>query len=398
MVIHIDNARFQRAHEAFKKHLYVSSGGRTFNSFNHTFLWNTEIYYKRTVFGIANKALHLEEWERWRDTPGSIVQAVKEACHPSISKNLLEHRFGFENSSEKALYTTRGIDQVVGLETRLFDFFKGVPNAPDTIGARFDGLADFLRQERLGCNWAFSAYLTFLLDCKRYFPIRPSRFDALLKYYGNSAQVSHHVSWERYSYLLELADLLRSKLARYEFADAIDIQSYMWVVSYLLKNDKVDETLAPPKLDLEAELASRQRSARERERIGLLGEEFVLECEKDRLRKADRNDLANRVAMVSCGDESLGYDVLSFDVDGDELHIEVKTTSRSREADPGFWLSENERSRAELDSQWTLYRVWSVDSSPVCEDLGNVPLGENDGWMLEVSSWHAHRRRDQASP
>jgi len=61
----------------------------------------------------------------------------------------------------------------------------------------------------LGCKWSFLAYLAFLLHYQVYFPILPSRFEALLHFYGIKESISGHVSWERYSILLELAEVLK---------------------------------------------------------------------------------------------------------------------------------------------------------------------------------------------
>ena len=144
--------------------------------------------------------------------------------------------------------------------------------------------------------------------------------------------------------------------------------------------------------DFDSELATRVQKAKERERIGLLGEQYVYEQEINKLREAQRNDLADKVRIVSLDGEHLGFDILSFDPDGRELHIEVKTTTRSLDDDHGFWLSENERLQAEQDVYRVIYRVWNIDLSPSHENLGNIVVGENESWELMASSWYARRK------
>jgi len=388
--IRVDDAKFQTAHEAFKQYMYVRSDGITFENFDHPSLQEDEISYKKRCFTDGNNALCLEEWPKWRDTPGRILGAAKAACHPSVSKNLLYHRSGFDNSSERPLYLVKDTDQIGGLEATLFHFFRGGSSVPDSFGPRFDVLAGYLREEHLGCNWAFMAYLAFLLDREYYFPIRPTYFHALLEHYGNAVRIAGHVTWERYNCLLQLAKLVREKLSRYDPKDAIAIQSYMWVVSSLVKDGKVPEDAEPLPLDFAAELTRRVLSAQERERIGLRGEEYVLGVERRKLREAGRQDLADRVDPRPCIDQSAGYDILSFTPHGLELHIEVKTTVRSRESDHGFWLSAGEKLQAERDDRWTIYRVWCVDSATSHEDLGNIVTGGSSDWALDPSSWHAH--------
>ena len=104
--------------------------------------------------------------------------------------------------------------------------------------------------------------------------------------------------------------------------------------------------------------------------LGLLGEKYIFERERDRLISVGREDLADLVRMVSFETNST-YDILSFNRDGTEQHIEVKTTSRTRDNDDGFWLSENERLFAMVDHNWVVFRVWDIDTSPGYEDLGN---------------------------
>jgi len=102
----------------------------------------------------------------------------------------------------------------------------------------------------------------------------------------------------------------------------------------------------------------------ESRRVGVLGEELVVVYEQQRLKNAGRPDLADAVQWVAreIGD-GLGYDVLSFQVSGAELYIEVKTTGLA--AETPFYVSS-----AELDfahrhvESYALYRVSQVDDSP----------------------------------
>ncbi|MBT1159653.1 DUF3883 domain-containing protein [Aminobacter anthyllidis] len=88
-----------------------------------------------------------------------------------------------------------------------------------------------------------------------------------------------------------------------------------------------------------------------------MGEEFVVELERKRLTAMAREDLARKVQWVSAelGDGA-GFDVLSFDHDGAERLIEVKTTDGA--AQTPFFLTRNEMDVAkERARDWHLYRV-----------------------------------------
>lgn len=389
--LEIDRERFNAAHEAFCQYMLEQSG-EPFENFDHPFLFEDEIDYKRIAYGQAKGALSLDQWDGWMEhSPHEIIEAVKAACHPSVSKNLLYHRSGMQNSSEAALYKVESEEQIRGLAEQLHSFYRGGSGTPQALGPRFDQLAEYLRKHSLSANWRFLAYMTFLVDVDRYFPIVPSRFDRLLEFYGVNESVSGYASWERYTYLLDLAETLKSMLAHYGDADAVEIQSYMWVVSELIEWDRVREHPIADVPDFDIALAARLNKAKKRERTGLSGERFVYEQEKTRLREAGRPDLAERVKLVALLDDSAGFDVRSFDIDGSELHIEVKTTNSPQDRDTGFWLSENERVQAEEDPCWCLYRVWNINSSPSLENLGNIVRQTGDQWRLNVHAWFVRR-------
>ncbi|MES3011743.1 MAG: DUF3883 domain-containing protein [Pseudomonadota bacterium] len=70
-----------------------------------------------------------------------------------------------------------------------------------------------------------------------------------------------------------------------------------------------------------------EREAQNRS-LGLAGEEFIVQFEHWRLNQLGQARLADKVDHVSQSKgDGLGYDVLSFDADGKERFIEVKTTS-----------------------------------------------------------------------
>jgi len=79
-------------------------------------------------------------------------------------------------------------------------------------------------------------------------------------------------------------------------------------------------------------------------------------------------------------------------MDGRELHIEVKTTSRSSADDQGFWISQSEVDRAKEDPSWVLYRVCDIDLSPSLHNLGNLLRSDSDAWNLAASGMCATRR------
>ncbi|MCL2714469.1 MAG: DUF3883 domain-containing protein [Alphaproteobacteria bacterium] len=104
------------------------------------------------------------------------------------------------------------------------------------------------------------------------------------------------------------------------------------------------------------------RDARNR-LLGQAGEERVLLHEEIRLKAAGRGDLASRIRWVSHLDgDGAGYDIHSFDANGRDRLIEVKTTN-GWERTP-FFISPHELEVSEEKENWLLLRVWNFARAP----------------------------------
>ncbi|MEX5271498.1 DUF3427 domain-containing protein [Kocuria sabuli] len=76
-------------------------------------------------------------------------------------------------------------------------------------------------------------------------------------------------------------------------------------------------------------------------RLGSAGEKLVLQYERERLIQAGRIDLASRIIHVARVEgDSAGYDIRSFNADGTDRHIEVKTTTGP--STNAFYITPNE--------------------------------------------------------
>ena len=104
--------------------------------------------------------------------------------------------------------------------------------------------------------------------------------------------------------------------------------------------------------------------------LGAAGEVFVLEVEDRRLREAGKSKLAAKIEHVSVSQgDGLGYDIVSFETDGRERFIEVKTTSFGSRTP--FFASRSEVAVSEkLAEQYQLYRVFKFRDSPKVFTLG----------------------------
>ena len=90
--------------------------------------------------------------------------------------------------------------------------------------------------------------------------------------------------------------------------------------------------------------------------IGNLGEDLVVEYEKNLCYNSDCKDKIINVAK-DIGD-GLGYDVLSFDEDGNEKYIEVKTTSSGLKTP--FYITLNEKNFLLNNENTFIYRLFNL--------------------------------------
>ncbi len=107
--------------------------------------------------------------------------------------------------------------------------------------------------------------------------------------------------------------------------------------------------------------AAREHACR---RLGRSGEEMVLAYERQRLREADRPDLAEAVEHVSRTEgDGLGYDILSYTPDEAKKYIEVKTTNFNKTT--SFLITDNEVAfSATKPKHYHLYRLFEFGSGP----------------------------------
>jgi hypothetical protein len=117
-----------------------------------------------------------------------------------------------------------------------------------------------------------------------------------------------------------------------------------------------------------------EREARNRS-LGLAGELFVINYERARLIHAGNERLAARIEHTAkVRGDYVGYDILSFDENGAERLIEVKTTKYGRETP--FFVSANEAlTSAKHAVHYHLYRLFSFREAPGLYMLPG-PIGE----------------------
>lgn len=104
------------------------------------------------------------------------------------------------------------------------------------------------------------------------------------------------------------------------------------------------------------------KKAKKDAETGLLGEQLIIDYEKERLQSLNLNEYVDKILWVSTKSDYFGYDIQSFDIiDGvvQEIQIEVKTSTSK--VDIEFQVSKGEVERSEISPDtYFIYRVYDV--------------------------------------
>lgn len=179
-----------------------------------------------------------------------------------------------------------------------------------------------------------------------------------------------------------LREIVERQLANNKLVDEAAQNAATSPAAVPLLDDFHDVLVEPPKFAHAAKESSsppyysstpKKRDYLEREArnisLGKAGEEFVLNFEHFRLYEIGKKKLADKIEHVSISKgDGLGYDILSFEPDGRERYIEVKTTAFAKETP--FFISRGEVQFAkDHEEQFHLYRLYEFRKSPKLFDL-----------------------------
>jgi hypothetical protein len=165
----------------------------------------------------------------------------------------------------------------------------------------------------------------------------------------------------------------------YEAIDETNVRSAVQVISFeprVFKKRK-SETGSGSK-------GNTYRYSKKSDKVGKLGEETVVEFEKAKLNSVNRQDLAAKVNWhrEDSVNRTPGWDITSYDENGDEIFIEVKASEGAKISD--VELTINEWVQAEKytgTNKYKIYLVSDVFSNPVIEVLENPAKLVKDGLL-----------------
>jgi len=121
-----------------------------------------------------------------------------------------------------------------------------------------------------------------------------------------------------------------------------------------------------------------------KQQIGEAGEMFVLHKEKRELKDAGLEKYANKVKKESKTNVSAGYDILSFDNEGQPKFIEVKTSNLMNNH---FYMSANEWEKAKRYGKDYYIYVVILKPKPELVRVFRDPTNEDSSFIKDVNSY-----------
>ena len=383
----ITESIFEKAFLGFNKIVKENSNVEILDFKKHPFIDKNE-NYKYDILDVAKNQLLTNSWREDEVGSGRILNSVKKSINININ-NLIDWR---KKDSFKKLEENRENEKL------LFDFFKSRIKDENAFKSFFD----------IGFSYQLIAYLFFIKNPQKNMPISQEQFDEIFASLNIDFKTSHNCSWENYQVFNELIKQFKIRLThKFENITLLDAHSFLWIYGYQFKTKpekqkkrtqietRIIEQIPTPELELyqprididvenlienliEFDYLENHRRLME---IGSFAEKIAYESEIKFL-KPNYPDLAEKVRIVS-NDPKLGFDILSFESDGQQKQIEVKAISSNNKT-KNFIITRNEFSKSKIYSNYYVYCVTEMDSeTPIILRIKNPDFENTNEFKIE---------------
>lgn len=394
--------KFGEVFNDFPAFVLNESGGKSFIGFSDGYLHERESY-KEELREESLSILKTSEWDNEWIGNGEILKRIIQTFNLE-NNNLVGTRREFGPHSVPHRKMIQAIEDGTNLkilEKILFDFFT-LSKDPEEI---FKTLV-----ELIGKQYSVIAFLFFLKNDRQYLPISTTNFEYAFKTLGCDLALSRKCSWENYkSYLgviSQVKDSLEDRMN--QNINLIDAHSFCWLIGY---NDRYQEWLkgrllpetrivfnayeivpvnnssnqkrsTPNDTNRDGNIDWDKENKRKRMK-GRRAEELVMDYERQRLSEAGKKVLSAKVEDYSTK-YSKGFDILSWNEDGTERNIEVKSSSYN-----GFIITRNELYKSETNPNYWVYIVNEKKNevqikkikSPSLKNVGHFRLEPKDYYV-----------------
>lgn len=392
-MIDVNEKKFEIAYSSFDKLGKNDSVEKNYEFRNHPLLVRHE-NYKYDILNEAKNQLLSNTWKENELGIGRILDCVKNAI--DIKDNNLV--FWTKVDNFKKLEADKDI------EVLFFKFFK----------SHFSDEIAFNKFREIKFSYQLIAYLFFIKNSQKYTPISQEQFDKIFESLGIDFKTSHNCSWENYLEFNEIIKQFRRLLSqRFKNVTLLDAHSFLWIYGFQFSKSDEDkenselislekekskikqpeqltlklETYQPKKtleldslVEYESEIDYLENLRKQME-IGDLAEKIVLKSEIEFLQVAFP-ELAKQVRLVS-NNPKLGFDILSFETDGNQKQIEVKAISENKSR-KSFIITRNEFSKSKIYSNYYVYCVSEINSeTPKILRLKNPTFENSDDFLVE---------------
>lgn len=109
--------------------------------------------------------------------------------------------------------------------------------------------------------------------------------------------------------------------------------------------------------------------------IGNRGEKAILQYEINKLNSIGLTSLASQVTI--CDDDAIGYDIVSYNENEEEIHIEVKTNSGNKPY-LDFYITDNELQHLKEEDNYYIYYLYNIKGKPKCHVIDKNSILKNE--------------------
>jgi hypothetical protein len=370
-MIEINEKTFEYALSEFKNIVEKDTNENLVEFKTNSFIDEHE-NYKYAVLEQAKNSLLTKTWKEDEIGNGRILKAVKDSIQTNVIYNYETHQNNLIDWRKKDNFSKLKANQKN--EKLFFNFFK----------SKLNGEKAFDQFSELGFSYQLIAYLFFIKNSQKYLPISQTRFDLIFSSLNIDLKTSHNSSWENYQEFVGIVKQFQNYLkTKFSGIELLDAHSFLWIYGFQFEKSKesvevktqskkpaekkkpelpnyqprkaIDlETLVEPETEIDY-----IKQLEKQMEIGNLAEEIVLNSEIEFLRN-DYPDLAEKVRSVA-NNPKLGFDIISFEIDGTQKQIEVKAISTNK-SNKSFFLSRNELKKSKEYPNYYLYCVSELNS------------------------------------
>lgn len=393
--------KFGEVFAQFPGFVLDESGGKDFNGFSDGYLHERESY-KEELREDSLAILKTSEWDIKWIGQGIILKRIIQTFELE-NNNLVGTRRKFGPDSVPHRKMIQALDDgnnLASIEQVLHNLFK---SNKETEGI-FNQLVDLI-----GKQYSVIAFLFYLKNDRQYLPISTTNFEYALKTLGCDLKLSRNCKWSNYKSYLQVIGQVKNALesSMNQNINLIDAHSFCWLIGYKDRYQKwlIEKELPESKTVFNAfEISPINNSFNQRrstpndtnrdgnvdwdrenkkKRIkGRRAEELVMDFERQRLSESGQESLAAKVEDYSTK-YSKGFDILSWNIDGTERNIEVKSSSSN-----GFILTRNELNKSETNPNYWIYIVNEKKNEVQIKQIKTPSLKNQDQFRLEPKDYY----------